>query len=759
MSKSMDRRLKRRAKAQKWLKRHEAKRLELGKASSAKDSGGTDGATSAASAASETGRNVGTNGTAQIAPGCSGSDLLELFNQLNRGVDSAPVRSCVDTIIAKAFGGSGDAGVDVRILVDLFVLTFQTRDCRGGKGERKLFRVLLLALYEHFPLAVIGALPLIVEYGYFKDFQGLYEDVMVSPEPARFAGLAAAVVDVVVKYLRQDRDILEAAERDMTQPTGLSLAGKYVPRINEPKRKPNPEPTAKANPEPKRKPKRPQLCRASEASSAALIAGLASSAAPTTTARGLQLDFARAVRDQLFTDPLTGARPADASRQYRKLLSRLNEQLRTVERLMCTQRWDEIEVKCIPSQCLKRNRDAFLFEDKSGNIRDPTNDVRVALRQRLLDPKAAVNIKGGQLHAHQIVHQCMKGVSEGAAKVLEAQWQSIVRTVQRDIDEFAQQQQAAASSSASSTAGGGGGAGGVAAGGGGGAAGGGGGAAAADASTKKSKPTFSLGQLVALVDVSLSMAGTPMQVAVALGLLVSQLATPLFRGRVLTFESTPRWHQVEGADVVAKVKNLLRAPWGTSTNFAAAMALILKAVEDLAMRTKQMPVVPDLIVFSDMQFDAANEGGVWDTAHETICRNFADLGQRLRAAGVAGLSADDGPLQPPVITFWNLKEETTGMVARADTKGVRLLSGFSQSLLKLVLAGVLPEASDADANLDAVDPLSTLRAALDDQRYDAVRVYLAGWTDAPFAEYEFKPPVKTVKEGKEGAAGVGGGGK
>ena len=106
------------------------------------------------------GRNIGAKGTAQIAPGCSGNDMLELFNQLNRGVDSAMVSSCVNAIVAKASGGSE---ADVHMLVDLFVLTFQTRDCRGGKGERKLFRMLFLALHEHFPLATIGALPLVVE--------------------------------------------------------------------------------------------------------------------------------------------------------------------------------------------------------------------------------------------------------------------------------------------------------------------------------------------------------------------------------------------------------------------------------------------------------------------------------------------------------------------------------------------------------------------------------------------------------------------
>merc|ERR1711924_481509 len=52
------------------------------------------------------------------------------------------------------------------------------------------------------------------------------------------------------------------------------------------------------------------------------------------------------------------------------------------------------------------------------------------------------------------------------------------------------------------------------------------------------------GALVSLVDVSGSMAGVPMEVSIALGLLVSDLADEPFKHRVLTFESQPRWHKI-----------------------------------------------------------------------------------------------------------------------------------------------------------------------------------------------------------------------
>jgi hypothetical protein len=136
--------------------------------------------------------------------------------------------------------------------------------------------------------------------------------------------------------------------------------------------------------------------------------------------------------------------------------------------------------------------------------------------------------------------------------------------------------------------------------------------------------------------------------------------------------------------------------------------------------------VPDLIVFSDMQFDAANGPG-WETHHERLTRVWASKGYEL-----------------PTITYWNLRGDTAGgFMADSKTPGVRLLSGFSPALLKLVLTG---EEADED-EVETVDgatkarptPYQTMRKALDAPRYDAVRVMLSEFDGAPFADYTFTP--------------------
>ena len=66
--------------------------------------------------------------------------------------------------------------------------------------------------------------------------------------------------------------------------------------------------------------------------------------------------------------------------------------------------------------------------------------------------------------------------------------------------------------------------------------------------------------MVSLVDVPGSMGGTPMYVAIALGILVSELSAPAFANRCITFSERPRWVKLpaEGS-IVEKVEKLKRA--------------------------------------------------------------------------------------------------------------------------------------------------------------------------------------------------------
>ena len=87
-------------------------------------------------------------------------------------------------------------------------------------------------------------------------------------------------------------------------------------------------------------------------------------------------------------------------------------------------------------------------------------------------------------------------------------------------------------------------------------------------------------------------------------------------------------------------------------------------------------------------------------------------------------------------------------MAEASCPGVRLLSGFSPALLKLVLTGEEVDEDEA-VTVDGVSkarptPYQTMRKALDAPRYDPVRAMLSEFDGAPFADYTFTPDFVVV---------------
>ena len=69
------------------------------------------------------------------------SNILALYFKLVRGASEEQIMNLVYKVKAHP-----------TFLEDLIVLTFQTRDVRGGKGERQLFYILFLYLYYCFQI-------------------------------------------------------------------------------------------------------------------------------------------------------------------------------------------------------------------------------------------------------------------------------------------------------------------------------------------------------------------------------------------------------------------------------------------------------------------------------------------------------------------------------------------------------------------------------------------------------------------------------
>ena len=194
---------------------------------------------------------------------------------------------------------------------------------------------------------------------------------------------------------------------------------------------------------------------------------------------------------------------------------------------------------------------------------------------------------------------------------------------------------------------------------------------------KKGKMKNSL----AVCDVSGSMEGVPMEVCVALGLLVSELNEEPWKGKVITFSENPQLHLVTGSSLREKTEFVREMDWGMNTDFQKVFDRILEVAVENNLTNDQM--IKRLFVFSDMEFDSAvqtedsdyysspyeeQSKKKWETDYEVVQRKYKENGFE----------------NVPEIVFWNLRDSSATPVA-AKQKGVALVSGFSKNLLNLFL--------------------------------------------------------------------------
>jgi hypothetical protein len=704
-----------------------------------------------------------------------GNPRVALFFRAVRGASLDQLEELFEAVMAEARGvGAVGSKERAQVVADLVVLTLQTRDIRGGKGERDVFRSLLLCLHRRLPQTASSMLKLLTEasFGSFKDLLQLVEYLDVSPDKFtedEVAGLRSSAVGVLVDALRQDQAKLAASSSrpvgDAHCRAGLSLAGKWAPREGRHYSK-----------------------------------------------------LAREVALLLFP----GAK--DARAQYRKLVAALNRQLATVEVAMCGGSWDEIEPGAVPSRCLRNNKWAFMNTPKGRRGQhertQPSEDERRAKCAKIFEEHAEAaldnrpgkkrkTMHGAALQPHELVREYLGRAAtrtwlppyvptrgsdsvpfspcrspESPLSSDDGGGRAAIRTrlpphvptggsVYVPTSPCLSPESPLASDDA-------------------------GGRAAIrtrlpphvptsgsvyvltspcfspesprpaasddaggknniteaqwldlrdslrESLTKRVDGGGGLGMMVPVVDVSGSMAGQPMEVAISLGLLVAELTHPAFRDRMLTFEETPRWHDLPPAatsSLFERVASAEGAPWGGSTNFVAAMELVLEECKKRSLSAQDVAKLT-LVVFSDMQFDVASYGSRnwygekmsdlprWDETH------YERLRRRFMEAGFSGV---------PTVVFWNLRGDTDNYPADASTPGVVMLGGFSPNMFKLFCEGdtetLVEEAVQARLRPEErANAYQTLREVLDDERYRPVRELCARLGEGDLAG-NVAPPV------------------
>ncbi len=504
-----------------------------------------------------------------------GDQRVTFFTQLVRGLPQEDIRRNIREILAK---GPAEA---VR---DLVLMAFQTRDVRGGKGERDLFYTFFLELCTQRPEWSRKLLELVPEYGSWLDVFRLWH---MSGKDNKFKGI---LLNFVKEQFLKD----QAAERP-------SLLAKWMPREG-----------SKYN------------------------------------------EQAKELASFLFPD--VPEKSGGRMRVYRKAIVALNKKLDTTEIKMAGRTWANITPGHVPGRLMKRSKLAFFNQRKRrGQIEEryPENKDREVcaenFRQLLKDVKEGkVVMKGAHTTMpHEHVDAIMGSVSKEERETIQAQW---------------------------------------------------------DAIRVETDKLGGLGKIVPMCDFSGSMNGVPKMVSLALGVLVSEVASPAFKDHILTFDSEPLWHSFrEHSSLYEKVKSIGYLGQGLSTDFQKAVDLVLRKLVENKVAPEDAPT--DLLVFTDMGFDAAcanveysyntkTQAQPWQTHFEMIRTNFAKHGY-----------------QPPRIVCWNLRAEYKDYHARADEVGVVQLSGWSPALLKALQGG----------GVQVETPYQGMRKILDDSRYDCVR--------------------------------------
>ena len=186
---------------------------------------------------------------------------------------------------------------------------------------------------------------------------------------------------------------------------------------------------------------------------------------------------------------------------------------------------------------------------------------------------------------------------------------------------------------------------------------------------------------IAVVDVSGSMSGTPMEAAVSMGAYIADKAHGPFANHFITFSAHPELVRFEGVDIVDKLNRCTRADWGMNTNVQAVFDMLLDTAMKQNVKAEDMP--DKLFIFSDMEFDecVTFDTHIWWDSGRTV-RDENEVNSDLEL--IAKQWAAAGYKLPHVI-FWNLDARQNNIPAMGGR--FSYVSGFSPVMIQTILGG------------------------------------------------------------------------
>jgi hypothetical protein len=333
----------------------------------------------------------------------------------------------------------------------------------------------------------------------------------------------------------------------------------------------------------------------------------------------LAAKWAPSEKSHFDNHPMFAARTMKAimglsAKEYRQMLTKLRNHLNILEMLMASQQYDKIDFSKLPATAMKKMSKAFKRDVNSNGVEsEARKKLHLSYTEfmiKLCKGETKINVTGIQPHELVSCYFTDRNENKEVDQLVEEQWNTLMKRVLE-------------------------------------------------------KGAFN--KVTAVVDVSGSMEGTPMQVAIALGIMVADCTCGPFAKQVITFHESPTWHKLVGNTLQDKVTCMKAAPWGSNTNLRKVFDLILNEALRYQLTPEQM--VETLFVFTDMQFDCAFRDGGLSSTFEDIKTNFETNGYKL-----------------PKIVFWNLRtSDAKSLPVMQNEENVAMLSGFSSELLNCII--------------------------------------------------------------------------
>ena len=448
-----------------------------------------------------------------------------------------------------------------------------TRDIIDGKGEYKL-TYMMICVWDHFyPLLAQYALKCLVQndhgdhpFGSWKDIKYLCKYCKTQP-----IHLHDKLMDYAVNLLN---DQIKTDLSNLYQGNSISLAAKWVPR--------------------------------EKSAGEWLFKKLAISYFP-----------------EYFSSNGSTIKANNKSyMNYRKIISKLNKNLKTTQIYQCNNSWSDINFKHVTSVTLLKQKNAFLNIKTNGEERYNRIDRQVCATNFKTFINEQIN-SGKELNGKRVEMGYFTSEAIRLINLTNETPDSVDLQIQINMLNSMWKDNSGLNSP--------------------------------------------LKNFIPLIDVSESMYGISQNVAIALGIRIAEKST--IGKRIMTFGESPKWINLdEYNDLVSMVKVIHESDYSTHANFYTALELILNTTIESQLPYEDVKNMV-LVILSDMQinkYDYINDKSL-----------LLQIQERYREVGVRVYGK---PLQPPHIIFWNLKS-TDGFPSLCFHENVSMVSGFNPSLL------------------------------------------------------------------------------